>query len=301
MPAFAPFRVRPARPGVLLMTLALFVGCGSESATPPRPRAPDVPPLWRLDPAVPESWVKPERWRGYWTIWADVRDFVGKERWKSLDTAWMARRAREDLATVTPEDDYDDIFILSGLWRLGMLREEVLRALRDREPEAGWPLVASDRSRDTGWRVRIQRWLRARPENERESALAEKLEATWKEAVTAADPKLASRVLEAREIWLGERTAPPAFRPDVERMVRKSLDAYLREYGRDWRYGRPPVGVIALMERFGAPEGVDLGKVAAAAAHYYTEVADAVMPLPHPYELNLRVQRLQRLQRGAGN
>jgi hypothetical protein len=213
----------------------------------------------------------------------------------------MAQRARADLETVTTEDDYDDIFILSGLWRLGMLREDVLRVHAEREPEAAWPLVTPDRSLGTGWRLRIEHWLRARPEEERESALAKQLEVTWKEAVAAADITLAARVLEVRQTWLGETTVPAAVRVDVERMVRESLAAYLRAYEKDWRDGRPPLGIIGLMERFGVPDGVDLDTVVAAARHYYHETFGSVRPVPHPYDLHVRVQRLQRLSGAPGD
>jgi hypothetical protein len=289
------------RPTLATALLAvLLAGCGPEPVEP-EPSEPTLPPRLRLETAVAESWVKPESWRGYWTIYADVRDSVGEQRWAALDTAWMAERARADLATVTVEDDYDDEFILSGLWRLGMLRAEVLEVFARREPEAAWPLFTPDRRLGVGWRPRIARWFRARPADERKAALAEKLQETWKQAVAAADLKLAARVLEVRQTLLGEEAAPADLRPTVEKMVREYLGVYLREYEKDWRDGRPRIGVIRLMEWFGVPDGVDLDAVVAAAQHYYRETFGAVIPLPHPYGLNIRVQRLQRLQAGAGD
>jgi hypothetical protein len=50
------------------------------------------------------------------------------------------------------------------------------------------------------------------------------------------------------------------------------------------------------MERFGVPEGVDLEAIVDAALHYYREMADETIPLPHPYSLHMRVLRLQRLR-----
>jgi len=144
--------------------------------------------------------------------------------------------------------------------------------------------------------VRVERWLRAHPGEDPKRALAGKLDASWQDAVAAADLKLAARVLEARQIWLGEEAAPATRRADVEKMVRAALERYLRDYGKDWRNGRLPLGVVALTERFGVPSGVDLDATLDAARRYYRETVDSVMPLPHPYNMNIRIQRLQRLR-----
>ncbi len=271
----------------------LLAGCGSKTSGHT-----DAAQSQR-DLAEVESWVKPQRWPGYWTIWADVRDVVGAERWAALDTSWMEERARFDLAAVDSEDDYGDLFVLSGLWRLDLLREEVLAAFAAREPDVVWPLVAGERGRGHGWRLRVERWVRAQPDEGRDAALTARLDETWNDAVAVADLSVAARLLEARGTRLRGVRAPPELRTAVERLVRASLDEYLREFEQDWRDGRPPRGVIALMERFGVPSGVDLEAVVAAAERYDRELTDAVIPLPHPYDLHVRVLRLQRLRDAA--
>ena len=90
--------------GLVPAALLVLAACGSDSPEPAVPPAPDVPPApssSRLDPAVVETWIQPERFKGFWTIYADVRDFVGEERWARLDTAWMPESAKRTLAGVT--------------------------------------------------------------------------------------------------------------------------------------------------------------------------------------------------------
>jgi hypothetical protein len=243
----------------------------------------------------PESWVRHQSSPIFWSIWADVRDYVGEEKWAALDTSWMPARARRDLVTVTAKVKYADRYVLDGIWRLGLEREAVLRKLAEKEPEAEWPLSSSPRGVSAAWRPRLERWLRAQPKAIAESRLREELAVAWHEAIAARNPNLAGIVVAATEHWVGpddtERLRPAA--QDLARDALRELESRGRA---DWRDAGIGPGLLLLLERYGVPPGVDLSAVVTAAQRYCREMVDESIPLPHPYDLELLTLRVERLR-----
>jgi hypothetical protein len=260
----------------LALTAVLF-GCNSEPSS-------DLPDL--TDPTVPESWVAPQWSPSYWFVLADVREFVGEVRWAALDTAWMEEKARADLARFGPKNQNPSEHMYSGLWRLGLLREEVMAAIAEQDGEAGWPLDTPGNRLQYAWRPRFARWVRAQGDDLSITALGARLGASWKAAKKAGDPTVFARVVETIDTSIG-REAADVLRPAAEEIVRESIASIER--------GHLPRGVVFLLERFGVPEGVDLEPVLDAIRARYGEFADEVIPLPHPYDLHLQCLRIARL------
>ena len=173
---------------------------------------------------------------------------------------------------MTTEDDYDDACLLSGIWRLGLLRNQVLEVLAAREPTPRWPLFTPDRRASPEWRLRVELWRRTQPEGKAEANLRAKPEAAWREAVAAKDTKLAGRVAEATPTWIGTEAAD-ALASDAQTLARDVLvtkearAAARRDVGLD-------DGLLYLLERFGVPEGMDITTVAAATQRYYEKMRD---------------------------
>jgi hypothetical protein len=53
--------------------------------------------------------------------------------------------------------------------------------------------------------------------------------------------------------------------------------------------------VLDLLERYGVPAGVDVHGLARTVRERRDELANAVIPLPHPYDIELAVLRFERL------
>lgn len=267
----------PIRPILLAILLfILFPGCSSD--TPPGRAG-----SGRLsDPTVPESWVTPQWSPAWWTVLADVHDFVPTERWDALDTAWMVEKARTDLEEWGPKNQNPSEHMLSGLWRLGLLRPEVMAAVDELGGEAVWPL--DPKLRLVAWEPRIMCWRRDHPED---GALEAKLAESWQAAVAVDSIRTAGRVIRAYELCVGS-PVPESLRAEAHAMVSDELADIDRNYHID-------EGLLVLLESFGVPEGVDLKPVLAAVRRRYDELEDAVIPLPAPYDLHLACLRLSRL------
>ena len=273
---------RPERCSLgFLLLLAFLVAC--DSRTPPVPGGTDL-----SDPTVPETWVEPRWSPAWWFVLADVSDFVGPERWSALDTAWMEEAARTDLAEWGPSNQNPSEHMLSGLWRLGLLREEVLAAIAELDREVVWPLRPGRSV--VAWRPRIERWLRTREAKDPKVELWRELKRSFDEAVTVGDPELAGRVVLAYDTWLG-RAAADSHSEEARALVRKELASIDRNY----HIGD---GLLVLLEFYGIPDAVDLEPVLAAVRRRYRELADETVPLPTPYDLHLACLRLERLMAG---
>lgn len=268
----SPVRVLSRIAGLALLTLA--TACGSKP----------------LDPALPESWIQPNRPAAFWSLWTDVRAYLGEERWAELDTSWMAERAAADVPRA--DKAYADELIYSGLWRMNMERPAVLSALTRLEPDVSWPLEPLGWREPNAWRPRLERWYQAQPEAEAESLMRQKLDADWKLAYSSRDLGLAARVVEARETWLGEaptaKTASEALLLVQESVTSENLD---RIYGD----GIVPPGFVELTERFGIPSGIKIDRIARAVARRAEDLENATIPIPRLYDLQLQALRLGRL------
>jgi hypothetical protein len=260
----------------------------------------------------PKTWV---RWRPHhspilWWIWADVRDYLGEDEWKSIDVSWMPASARADLAgaradlaKVHATWRYQDSCLVGGLWRLDLEREAAIDLLAAHDGDVVWPLATPDMKRPRFlmgdrpflWRARLERWYRAQPAGEAEKSLRTKLAEAWREAVTSKDAGLAATVVQAMDERFGRESAE-ALAPEALGLIRETL-AGIEERMRTRRvYVFSHELPIDLLERFGVPEQVDLKPFVDGTRRRAAELSGEPIPIPHPYDIELLILRLQRLQ-----
>ncbi len=305
MPVSAPDRTlsltRSARRlvGPLLLTAVACVGVALTSPAPQLALAgsPKEPGL-----QSPKTWVHASRSSPvFWWIWSEVRDYLGEDEWRSIDVSWMPARARTDLRAVGATWRHEDAYVLAGLWRLGLEREAVLELVAAHDGDAVWPLPTPLNRLPLGrenqfpflWRPRLERWHRAQPAGEVGETLSGKLSATWFEALASKDVGLAATVVEAMGDQFGRGSAQARV-SDALGLIRETVSALGARIRLDPREssGRVPT---ALMERIGLPSDVDLKPIVDWARHREEALQGEAIPLPHPYDLHLRVLRLQRL------
>ncbi len=268
-------------------------------AEPPKESGDFSPKTWvRAKESNPGDYASPV----WWWIWAETRDYLGEAEWKSIDVSWMPARARTDMQEATPEWHYHQAYMLAGLWRLELERDAVLKFLWARDDEAAWPLSTPSKRFPLGgmggdavlWRPRMERWYRAQPKAEAAENLRAKLAESWQEALASKNVRLAATVAQAMDERLG-RESTDALAAEALGLIRETValwEAQGRKDPRDFSAGRLP---IALMERFGVPEPVNLTMLIDPARRQEESLGREPIPLPHPYDLRLQNLRLQRL------
>jgi hypothetical protein len=191
---------------------------------------------------------------------------------------------------------------VGGLWRLDLEREAALKLLSEHDGDAVWPLSTPEKrprflmdGREYLWRPRLERWCRAQPADDAAKLLRERLAESWREAVASKDAGLAATVVQAMDERF-ERKAAEELAPDALGLIRETLSG-IEEKIRTRRvyvfsYDLP----IGLMERFGVPEQVDLEPFVDGTRRRAEELRGEPIPLPHPYDLDLLIHRLGRLQ-----
>ncbi|WP_145183012.1 hypothetical protein [Planctomycetes bacterium Pla163] len=269
-------------------------------------------------PVDPLDWVAPDAHLVLWSLWPDVRELVGASAFDAHTAGWLEAEARADISGIDLGNDYVGEFVIAGVARLGLVPDAIEAVFVD----AG---IAPDRSGlesrlEPHWRVQFARFARAHPQRAREE-----LEAAWTRAVAANDLELVAACIElARGEVVGydpfvfegptghmdqadrarvdgaSDSAAPLGAGDDHTPSSLWSDEACRDTCRDLVWfvtgrGGDTSGVLDLLERYGVPADVDLAELARITRERRDELADAVIPLPHPYDLELAVLRYERL------
>lgn len=267
----------------------VLLGASCVRTTPPRPA---VDPL---------DWVAPDARLVLWSLWPDVRELVGEEAWAAHTDGWIESEALTDLASIELGDDYVGEFVVAGIHRLGLAPDAIATVLAEVErvpSSSGLERVNVNWRAEAHWRALFARWAAAHPDR-----VQSELDRAWSSAHANGDLWLLAACL---ELTRGEVPGfdPNGFAPrDADAPSSLWSDSaaadiaadLLRFHAQEWVERGASKPVLDLLERYGVPDGVELVELADLARARRNEFDNAVIPLPHPYNLELAVLRYEQL------
>lgn len=235
------------------------------------------PPAPAFDPA---DWFTPASHVVLWDVYADAVEHARRGGAAGELPPWVVSRAASDLATLDGgELDYGERFMVSGIERLGLLPDDVRAALFDEEFEPLGPRV------EPTWRIELERDLAPLSERERRAYLERELSKSWAEALANANLEHLARLVE-----VVDEHALHDLLPDDGRVAVHALLVAV-EPNADAMHVAP--AAVALMERRGVPDALDLAAWRQALRTRIEQLRRATIPLPHPNDLELALARLR--------
>jgi hypothetical protein len=246
------------------------------------------------------SLVDPAAVHPPWGLWAEVREVVGERAFDAATADWLPARAAAALAAAGPPDRKE--WLYDGLWRLGVLREELLEELAAAGTPREFPL--GDRHPPRHWRVLLEHWMPDGIGDQRSTHVATAFAQAWDSLGFSRvdDPRVARRLLSSvsrsQPLVVDWRHQPWIFGTSVAgRPVTITVDvpAILSSTDLDGLVGEEMDAVLWLLEQGPLPEEFDLRQLEETARKRVRELERGTVPTVTVDEARLRHERARRL------